>query len=92
MSLPKKHEKSPYGPHSIKDIENAENGRYYIQVGSDIFCTEDGKMAFNKNRVEYFYFRIWDGLKDTLSNGDEISKEDAIQCLILFKIHPFRIH
>mgnify|MGYP001563774016 CR=1 FL=1 len=85
-------EKSPYGQHSIGDVLDAENGNYYLQVGEEIFSTDLGKMAFNKDRVEHFYQKTWNGLLYIIKTGSEEEKLDAYKCLLSLKIHPLRIH
>ncbi len=88
----KKQEKSPYGEHSIEDVYSAEAGFYYIQLGADIFVSEEGKMAFDKERVDYLFDTIRDGLNDMKENGTAEEKLDAEQCLLMFRIFPLRIH
>lgn len=88
----KKQEKSPYGEHSVEDVNSAEAGFYYIQLGADIFVSEEGKMAFDKERTDYFFSTIWDGLNDMKENGSAEEKFDAEQCFLMFRIFPLRIH
>jgi hypothetical protein len=92
MSLKKKHEKSPYKVHRIEEVMQAEAGRYYIQIGDSIFNSDTGKLAFNKERVEYFFAAVYEGLRDIRKNGDEQDREDALHCLLNFRIIPLRFH
>lgn len=88
----KKSEKNPYGQHSVEDVNAAEAGFYYIQLGGDIFQSEEGKMAFDKERVDFYFSEIWNGLEDMKENGTAEEKSDASQCLLNLKIFPLRIH
>lgn len=86
----KKVSKSPYGKYSLEDIIQAEAGNYVIQVGDDLF-SYNGKMAFSRRRAEMFYDDIIAGLNDMKKNGNDIEKEDAVKCLLLLRMMPFRI-
>lgn len=88
----KKKSDSPYLNHSVEDVAAAEAGSYYIQLGGDIFVTEEGKMAFDKERVDFLFKEIWDGLIDMKENGTKQEADDAIKCLSLLRIYPLRIH
>lgn len=88
----KKQEKNPYGKHSVEDIVAAESGFYYIQLGGDIFMSEEGKMAFDKERADYFFSEIWNGLLHMKENGTKTEKDDAVQCFLTLKVFPLRIH
>lgn len=70
----------------------AEAGHYYIQVGTEIFASENGKMAFTKDRVEYFLDQIVEGLEDMKQNGSAEEQEDARACFLNLRIFPLRIH
>lgn len=87
-----KKEKSPYGEHTVEDVLKAEAGNYYIQLGDDMFISESGKLAFRKEKAEFFYDRIMEGLRDMKDNGSEEEKEDAHQMLLHIRIYPLRIH
>lgn len=75
-----------------QDLIEAEAGHYYIQIGDDIFITEDGMMAFNKKRAEHFFDVARAGLEDMKQNGNEQLRTDAVSCLMFLRIHPLRIH
>ena len=88
----KKREKSPYGEISVKEVMKAEDNTFYIQLGDDMFCSESGKLAFKKDKAEFFYDRIMEGLRDMRNNGSEEEKEDAHMMLLHIRIYPLRIH
>ncbi|NJO48228.1 MAG: hypothetical protein HC840_00770 [Leptolyngbyaceae cyanobacterium RM2_2_4] len=92
MSSNKKPEKSPYKSHTIEEVMQAEAGHYYIQIGDGMFESESGKLAFTKDRAENFYFQIWEGLKDMKANGSKKDREEALNCLLNFRIIPLRFH
>lgn len=69
-----------------------EAGNYYIQIGDGMFESESGKLAFTKDRADYFYMAVWEGLKDMLKNGNQAEREDALKCLLNFRIVPLRFH
>lgn len=87
-----KKEKSPYGEHSVKDVIMAETDTYYIQLGDDLFCSESGKLAFKKERAEFYLDQILEGLRDMKLNGTKKEKEDAHNMLLHLRIYPFRIN
>lgn len=92
MSSGKKPEKSPYRDHTIKEVMQVESGAYYIQMGDSMFESESGKIAFSKERAEHFFMAVWEGLNDMRLNGDEKAQEDALHCLLNFRIIPLRFH
>lgn len=92
MSSGKKPEKSPYKVHSIEEVMKAEAGAFYIQIGDNMFESESGKLAFSKDRADHFYLMVWEGLDDMRKNGDEQAQEDALHCLLNFRIIPLRFH
>lgn len=87
-----KKEKSPYGKHSVEDVMATEAGRYYIQLGDDMFESETGKMAFDRDRAEYFFNQIREGLDNLKANGTESEKEEAVWVLGNLRMIPLRIH
>ena len=87
----KKEIKSPYGKYSEKEIEMVERGSYVIQVGDDLF-SYNGKMGFSLQRAESFYSDIMNGLHEMKKSKNQVEREDAVKCLLLLKIFPFRIH
>lgn len=87
-----KAEKSPYRDYSIADVHAAETGNYYIQIGAEIFQSENGKMAFNKKRVEEMFDTLRSGLEDMKRSKNQQEVEDAYSCLCNLKIYPLRIH
>lgn len=87
-----KKEKSPYGKHSFEDVLVAESGHYYIQLGDDMFESENGKMAFNKDRAEHFFNQLRKGLDDLKEHGTQEQKEEASWMLYHLKMYPLRIH
>ena len=84
--------KSPYKQHSIEDVAKAETGNYYIQIGDGMFESEQGKLAFSKERAEAFYEQIREGLVDMRSKGSQEDKDEAMFCLMNFRIIPLRFH
>lgn len=90
--MSKKEDRSPFHPFSEEEVQAAENGTYYIQLDNDIFSSENGKMAFNKERAEFLYQQIWDGLIELKKNGDMSQKDDAVRCLTNLRMYPLRIH
>ena len=86
----KKVSKSPFGKYTVDEVIQAEAGNYVIQVGDDLF-TYNGKMAFSRQRAEMFYDDIIAGLNDMKKNGSKIEREDAVKCLLLLRMLPFRI-
>ena len=88
----KKVEKSPYGSFSVQEVMEAEAGTYVIQVGADLFSLPNGKMAFSKDRAEYFYQEVRRGLLHMKENGEEHERKEAHECLLYLKIHPLRIN
>ena len=92
MTPKKKPEKSPYKDHTIEEVMQAEAGSYYIQIGDSMFESETGKLAFNKERAEHFFAAVYEGLRDMRKNGNEQDREDALHCLLNFRIIPLRFH
>lgn len=92
MSSVKKPEKSPYGIHSIEEVMKTEAGAYYLQIGDSMFESDSGKLAFSKERAEEFYMMVWEGLKDMRKHGNVEDKEEAMHCLLNFRIVPLRFH
>lgn len=92
MSTGKKPEKNPYKGHTIQEVMEAEAGHYYIQLGDGLFESETGKLAFSKERADNFYLQIWEGLKDMKANGSKADREEALKCLLNFRIIPLRFH
>lgn len=92
MSSRKKSEKSPYRTHTIEEVMEAESGSYYIQIGDGLFESESGKVAFNRDRADHFYMAVWEGLKGMRKGGNVEEKEEALQCLLHFRIIPLRFH
>lgn len=88
----KKAEKSPYKNHTIQEVMEAEAGHYYIQIGDGMFESDTGKLAFSKERAENFYLQILEGLKDMKKNGSKQDQEEALACLLNFRIIPLRFH
>lgn len=86
-----KEPKSPFGKYSEKEIEAVERGSYVIQVGDDLF-SYNGKMGFSLQRAESFYADIMGGLHEMKKSENEVERQDAMKCLLLLKIFPFRIH
>lgn len=84
-------EKSPFGKYSVKEIEAVERGSYVIQVGDDLF-SYNGKMGFSLQRAESFYADIMNGLQEMKKSENQLERDDAMKCLLLLKIFPFRIH
>lgn len=91
MSL-KKPEKSPYRDYSIEEVMATEAGAYYIQLGTSIFESETGKLAFNKDRAEEFFEMAYLGLQDLKANGTYAEKEEATNALLHFRIIPLKFH
>ncbi len=87
-----KPEKSPYRDYTIEDVLAAEAGHYYIQIGTEIFQSESGKMAFKKDRVDELFESILGGLKEMKKSNNKREVEDAHACLLNFRIFPLRIH
>lgn len=87
-----KKEKSPYKDYSIEEIMATETGSYYIQIGDNMFESDSGKLAFNKERADHFFFAVWEGLNDLIKHGNSKEKEEALQCLLNFRIVPLRLH
>lgn len=85
-------EKSPYKHFTIEQVEAAERGHFYIQIGQDIFTTETGHMAFNKDKTDKFFLQLWDALDHMKKTGNKKEVEDAHICLNNLKIFPLRIH
>lgn len=84
--------KSPYRQHSVEDVIKAETGNYYIQIGDGMFESEQGKLAFSKERAEAFYDQIREGLLDMQKKGSQEDKDEAMFCLMNFRIIPLRFH
>lgn len=88
----KKNRKSVYGQHSLEDVLHAEAGNYYIQIGDNMFESETGKLAFNKDRAEAFYEQILSGLIHMKKSGNQEDREEAILCMLNLRIVPLRFH
>ena len=78
--------KSPYKNHTEEEVLKTESGNYYIQIGEDMFESEYGKLAFNKDRANHFFMAVWRGLEDMKVNGSLEDKEEALKCLLNFRI------
>jgi hypothetical protein len=87
----KKKEDNSFGAYTFEDVLAAEADNYVIQIGSEFFSWK-GKVAFNLKRTEMFYEDILGGLNEMKKSQNEIERDDAINCLQLLKIYPFRIH
>lgn len=83
--------KSPWGQYSVEEVIAVEAGHYFIQIGSDIFSNE-GKMAFTRDRAEKLFDGIFSDLMAMKENGTDKQKEDATGCLMFLRIHPMRVH
>ena len=92
MPSQKKQEKSPYKDHTVEEVMQVEAGAYYIQIGDSMFESDSGKLAFSKERAEHFYGVAMEALRDMRDNGNEEEKEDALTCLLNFRIIPLRFH
>lgn len=92
MSPKKKLDENPYPSNTFEEIMQTESGRYYIQVGEGMFESENGKLAFTKERAEYFYMMAWEGLKNMKEHGSPEEQEDAHKCLLNFRIVSLRFH
>jgi hypothetical protein len=90
--MAEKNEKSPYKNHSIEEVVAVETGFYYIQIGEDMFESESGKLAFNKDRAESIYTKVWEGIKHMKKEGTEQERKDAENILLHFRIIPLRFH
>ena len=88
----KKEEKSPYPNHTTEEVLKTEAGNYYIQVGDDMFESQYGKLAFNRDKAEKFFMAAWRGLQEMKENGSEEDKAEALECLLNFRIIPLRFH
>lgn len=92
MPAKKKKDKSPYGRHTVEEIMQTEKDRFYIQAGEGMFENENGKIAFTRDRAEYFYSLAWEGFNMMIVQGTPEEKEDALRCLLNFRIVPLRFH
>lgn len=92
MSSDNKSEKNPYKDHSLEDVMKAESGSFYIQIGEGMFQSENGKLAFNKERADDFFMAAWEGLKEMKQKGSPQEQEEAMRCLLNFRIIPLRFH
>lgn len=90
--MSKKPEKSPYKDHTIEEVMQVEAGSYYIQIGDGMFESESGKLAFNKDRADHYYGVVWQGLADMKEHGSPEEQEEALKCLLNFRIIPLRFH
>ena len=84
--------KSPYRQHSVEEVVKTETGSYYIQIGDGMFESEQGKLAFTKERAEAFFQQIMDGLVEMRKTGSQEDKDEAMFCLMNFRIIPLRFH
>ena len=92
MSSDKKAEKSPYSGHSIEEVMAVEIGHYYIQVGDGIFESDNGKLAFSRDRAEEFMDHIWKGLMEMKEVGNSKERKEAEACFLNLRIIPLRFH
>lgn len=83
--------KSPFVKYTPEQIVEAESNSYMILLGSDLF-SYNGKYTFTKDKAEHYMEQIEGGLLEMLETGNEEEKEEAIMCLFLLKILPFRLH
>jgi len=83
--------KNPYVTYTLEEIMQIEAGHYFIQVGTDIF-SDDGKMAFSKDRAEHLYDNILKDLTIMKKDGTELEQADAQGCLLFLQIHKMRIN
>lgn len=88
----KKEEKSPYRSYTVKEVMELENGTFFIQIGDGLFESETGKVAFTKDRAEYYYSVINNGLRDMKENGTPEDQKEAHDSLMNFRILPWRFH
>jgi hypothetical protein len=91
MSDEKEDDKNPFITYSLEEIMQIEAGHYFIQIGTDVF-SEEGKMAFSRDRAEHLYDGILEDLTLLSENGNEIQQADAKACLLFLQIHSMRIH
>lgn len=92
MSNDKKLNEVMYGDYTIEEVMAIESMHYYIQIGTEMLETETGKTSFKKERAENLFKNAMDSLRYLRSNGTEVEKEEALECLLNFKIHKLRIH
>lgn len=87
-----KPKKSAYINYTEEQIMATESGNYVIQVGSDFYKSESGKMGFSKERAEQLYETVIIGLMEMRQHGTQEEYEDATMCLLNLRIMPLRIH
>ncbi len=92
MPSKKKKDQNPYGRHTVEEVMQTEKDRYYIQVGDAMFENENGKVAFTIDRAEYFYMMAWEGLKSMRKHGTPEEQDEAVKCLLNFRIISLRFH
>lgn len=84
--------KSPFKGYTLKQIKDAENILYVIQLGDNIYVHEDGQMSFPKDRAEAIYKVLYAGLADMLKNGTFDEREDARNTFKSFRLMPLRFN
>jgi hypothetical protein len=87
-----KKDQNPYGKYTTEDVIASESGHYYLQVGPEIFTLPNGMMAFEKDRIEYFFDQMFIKLNNLKKNGTAAQQADAKFFLSTLQIRPLRIH
>ncbi len=83
--------KSVFGKYSPEQIAVAESSMHVILLGDDFF-SYNGKYTFTREKAEYYYNQVNDGLMEIMETGTKTEKEEAMFCLFYLKIMPFRLH
>lgn len=86
-----KRKKKVFGKYSQEQIDVAEASQHVILLGSDFFSYE-GRYTFSREKAEFYFNQVSDGLLEILETGSKSEKEEAIFCLCFLRIMPFRLH
>lgn len=85
-------EKNPYvNKLSLKQIANAHDNHFYIQVGSDTVMM-NGKQTFNKEIAEMLFEEVVENMRAMLESKDMVDRQLAMECLTCVHIHKMRFH
>lgn len=85
-------ENNPYKNHTLEDVRKAESNYFYIQLGHDVLTSENGKMAFNKQKAELLFEKTKAGLYEMLDSGSDDEATQAFFALQNLRLIPLRIN
>lgn len=84
-------QKSPFKGFTVAEINRAERGSFYLQIGNDAY-SKDREFVFTIAQAEKYYEILLSNILHTIDNGNDKEKVAAMKCLVRLHIHPLKIH